>query len=335
MHRYRIELKGFKASRKTLSRWGLLLTAWVLATIPPVMGNEVTTAPQSGAHEFQKILKLVGSSPTGAWLIEQAKVKFALPEASDLDRLFVWSRVSKTDAVLTRQFDQQTGEEVRTREVVIYLRHHDRFEDTVLDLAHELTHATFSPSWDPYDPDLDVITYVKNGIEGLGGEADALMTECQVGAELKILDGVSKTRCTRYGLADSRPRRMIASVSASISEGGDLSAIKQRVVNEFYQVGSEFGRLGRLLGPRVSELTHLTKQPSELISSTGGASYPLSLYSEYEELNRIACVNTKRRKSQVMMQKKERKVGSVSRASGELASIEELLRKRCEDGFRL
>jgi len=183
-----------------------------------------------------------------------------------------WGDSSRTDAVLTRHYDPETGEEVREREVTIYLRRHAAVEDVALDLAHELVHAAQQPTWDPYDPDLTPVRFIRLSIEAAGGEADAVQAECQVAAELGDAVATSGERCGRY--------------AAGAREG---------IVREFYRVGAWKRVLDRALGATAGELADLSGEEPLLLSSTGRAPYPVALLREYEALTEAACRNSRKR----------------------------------------
>ena len=207
-----------------------------------------------------------------------------IPES--LRERFRWGDASRTDAVLTRHYDSETGQETRERKVTIYLRRGQPMEEMMLDLAHELVHATSRPAWDPYDPKLTAAEYIRVAIEGAGGEVEAVQAECRVSLELfttRVAGGArldaEKTksldsRCTRYG--------------------GSLAMDVIR--KDFYRVGRWNTELQSRLGEGARKLLPLlsSEKPS-LYSSTGGAPYPVALLEEYRQMTTVACENSRRR----------------------------------------
>ena len=197
-----------------------------------------------------------------------------LREREDLRFKFKWGAASKTDAVLTRHFNPRTGAESRERQVTIFLREGQAFDDLVLDIAHELVHATSRPGWDPYDPRLTPGKYIWAAIEGEGGEVQAVAMECRVGFEVH----------SRFGAASSAVERCKSYLSSK-QAGLDEELIRR----DFYRVGHWDYELDRKLGPERSLFPLLSRETPKLYSSTGNAPYPVALFREFEEITQIAC----------------------------------------------
>lgn len=198
---------------------------------------------------------------------------------------FRWGRASKTDAVLVRHYDSQTGKETRERRVTIFLRASQTEEEVLLDLAHELVHATSQPPWDPYDPELTAARYIHAAIDGEGGEVAAVQAECRVHFELArhdpSLSSDGGLRCRSYM--------------------GKNSAEKIR--RDFYRVGQWQAELRARLGKEAALMPELSSEPPALYSSTGGAPYPIALWEEFRSLTEAACENSRRRASSELEQK--------------------------------
>jgi hypothetical protein len=227
-------------------------------------------------------ITILMKTQAGRSLIERGLKAWHLEQPQDLVRVLRWGPASRTDAVLTRHLDPRSGREYREREVTIYLKKGQAMEDLVLDLAHELVHATTRPDWDPYDPSLTPGKYIHATIEGSGGEVDAVVYECQVGIELALKYGTSAKRCRSYLSSDSKD-----ATSARID--------RKRVRRDFYRVGDWSGSLGQRLGKEKVLFPLLSSQAPKLYSSTGKAPYPVALLVEFEEITRVACENTARR----------------------------------------
>lgn len=189
-----------------------------------------------------------------------------------------WGKASKTDAVITRYYNTATGEERRERQVVVFLKAEQRLDDLVLDLAHELVHATTRPAWDPYDPELTPARYIHNAIEGEGGEADAVEAECRVSLELRARFGTSSLRCEEYA-----------------TERGTLD--RTRILSDFYRVGRWHAELDRRFGSELKRFPLLSGRAPRLFSSTGQTPYPVALSREYDEITDIACRNARKRRA--------------------------------------
>jgi hypothetical protein len=154
----------------------------------------------------------------------------------------------------------------------------------VLDIAHELVHATTRPIWDPYDPKLTPGRYIHATIEGEGGEVEAVVAECQVGLELAHRFGASARRCRSY------------------RGTGSTRINTERVKRDFYRVGKWNAELTKKLGEEMPLFPLLSSRTPKLYSSTGHAPYPVALLQEFEQITRIACENTRKRTAAVKEQ---------------------------------
>ena len=91
---------------------------------------------------LEEAIAALASSPTRRSVLKAARKR------GDLASIIQWGNVSRTDALLTRHFQPESGEERRSRRVTVILRRGQGFTDLVLDLAHELTHASAGATWD-------------------------------------------------------------------------------------------------------------------------------------------------------------------------------------------
>lgn len=278
----------------------------------------LSAGPDSGLSRerdlvaLQEVFEKLGSTPTGAQLLKVAQKKWKLKAVSELTAVVDWGETSRTDAILTRHYDPSTGEEVREKTVVIYLRQDQAIGASVLDLAHELTHGTTEQTWDPYDPKLTAEGYIRAGIEGAGGEVEAVWNECRVSAELEQAGGeaIPGDRCGRYIVGKTVDRGMI--------------------LKDFYKVGESLSGFLKELNvsgrsPASSPFPELSDETPTLISSTWNQPYPLALFREYEELTRLACANTTRRLSAL-----KRSSPLTSKPGSSLQSkMDEMVRTRC------
>src|SRR6185437_2497140 len=139
-----------------MSLWRLVCALSLLTII--AMPSAVSLSSEN--NRMQEALEILSRIPTGRGLIDQALTKWNFHDRAELLKMLRWGEVSRTDAVLTRHFNPLTGVEARSREVTITIRQDQKLQDIVLDVAHELTHATERPDWDPYDPSLTAIKYI-------------------------------------------------------------------------------------------------------------------------------------------------------------------------------
>ena len=274
-----------------------LLLAFILILLPLYSLPQIASGDRPDSADKTVLRKAIGylqTVPSGRALLKRAQqawnfsapssppLKTDSPElAEKLIEFLRWGETSRTDAVLPRQLDPKTGQESRRREVIVYLRPGQSLNDTILDLAHELIHATARPAWDPYDPGLTPGRYVWAAIEGEGGEIEAVAAECSVSMELASVLGSSQQRCWTY--------------LANKANGQQRVIEKQKIRRDFYRVGKWHHELTRRLGKETALFPSLSASTPKLFSSTGNAPYPIALLDEYDDLNQVACENSRKR----------------------------------------
>jgi hypothetical protein len=255
-------------------RWPSLILTIVVASILSASVGQGDEQTRSRIHSAIEVLL---RTSTGRTLVSKALKTWSLESPDQLTQVLKPGSTSRTDAVLTRHYSPSTGTESREREVTVYVRQDQSLDNIVLDLAHEMVHATSRPSWDPYDPELTAGVYIKNAIEGAGGEIQAVKTECQVALELAHQYGASMRRCKDYLSSDSK------------------QIDPERIKTDFYKVGKWGEGLSKSLGGDVKMFPKLSTETPRLYSSTGNAPYPAALLQEFQLLTQIACENSKRR----------------------------------------
>jgi hypothetical protein len=233
---------------------------------------------------LERAVEVLSHVPTGKELLARAQAFWRLSRPADVVRKLQWGTASKTDAVLTRHFNPRTGQESREREVTIFLRQGQSLDDLVLDVAHELVHATARPAWDPYDPQLTAGRYIWAAIEGEGGEVKAVASECRVAFEVHERFGAAKN-------ASERCKSYLKTAAA-----GELPDL-ERIRKDFYRVGHWKRELLEKLGQEREMFPLLSRESPKLYSSTGNAPYPVALFQEFEEITDIACENSRKRAS--------------------------------------
>ncbi len=246
--------------------------------------TSVITAQSVAAEDMSRFLEaiqLLERSTPGAKLVQKAMQVWKVKDERSFAHTFEWGVNSKTDTVLTRYYNPVTHEETRERETKVYLRARQDLVDLTLDMAHELVHATSRPIFDPYDASLTPRKYVQAQIEGIGGEVDAVLMECQVAYEFWNKLGIATKRCAQL----LYPR--------TNKNSDELSGLKQKIETEFYRVGRWYTELVHRMGNDVLLIPQLSNHLPRYLSSTGRAPYPIALLNEYEELTSIACKNSK------------------------------------------
>jgi hypothetical protein len=226
-------------------------------------------------ERLQKAIATLEETSEGKKLIQKVMRVWKLEISQDLVQHLKWGENSRTDTVLTRQYDPKTGVEERKRQMTIFLKQDQSEIELLLDFAHELVHASARPAFDPYDSGLTPAKYIWTAIEGEGGEVDAVVLECQIGFALSQKMKSSIPRCANY-IEGSNIRREI-------------------VRQDFYRVGDWYLNLKARLGKETGLLPLLTGESPKLYSSTGHTPYPVALLSEFEEITETACTNSRQR----------------------------------------
>lgn len=258
-------------------------TGSLFALLGPGSLRAETVIPHKteSARIARDAIDLLARTPTGKRILTRAIAFWNEPTQDGVLKHLAYGPVSRTDAVLTRHYNPESGEEIRERFVTVILKRDQSLIDVAMDLGHELIHATTPPTWDPYDPSLTAGKYMFAALEANGGEVDAVFAECEVAADFKRDLDIRTTRCDRY-LALSAPDNR-------------LTVDRLKIQADFYRVGKWEGFVRTRLGKEKSTFPLLSHKDPELYSATGGAPYPVSLMREYEELNRVACENVRKR----------------------------------------
>jgi len=256
----------------------LPLLVGTLSAVPALAATPGKTEPAKVAKDAIALLDKV---PAGRRILTRAENFWNESSREGLLRHLAYGPVSRTDAVLTRHYHPDTGEEIRERYVTVVLRKDQALMDVAMDLAHELTHATTPPTWDPYDPKLTAGKYMNAALEAPGGEIDAVFTECEVSVDFKRELDLRSTRCDRYTALHGNANALIVD--------------RAKIQADFYRVGQWEPYVRSRLGKETGMFPLLSTKAPELYSATGGAPYPVALMREYDELNRVACENVRKR----------------------------------------
>lgn len=233
------------------------------------------------ARVAREAIALLARTQAGKRILTRAMAFWNESNQNGILKHLAYGAVSRTDAVLTRHYNPESGEEVRERFVTVILKKDQPLIDAAMDLGHELVHATTPPSWDPYDPSLTAGKYMFAALEANGGEVDAVFAECEIAADFKRDLDIRTTRCDRYLTLAAPDNRLVVD--------------RAKIQGDFYRVGKWDAFVRSRLGKEKSTFPLLSRKDPELYSATGGAPYPVSLMREYEELNRVACENVRKR----------------------------------------
>lgn len=249
--------------------------------------------------EVAELLGLIAETSEGRALILRAK-----KSDPQFDRLIQVGETSITESVYQRSYSILDGKEQFRIQNSIRLGRNSSRADAALDLAHELTHFIDRRPLNPYDLELNAVDFIRHGIEGEGGELDALEAECKIGWQLeaKFAALPASENCVKYRRRDDYFDRAFAR-------------------RDFYRVGSWLSELKSITEgiPEISEelvvfRSSHTKQP-----------YPVALKQEFEQTVATACENN-RRKAIAIREQSGRSLASVSASKKLRAELEKLQR---------
>jgi hypothetical protein len=285
------------------------------------IASPVSHSVEDERFRMKTVVLQLGETQAGKRLLQKARRYWNVRTDAELLSHLGWSTISKTDAVLTRKFDPKTGEESRDRHVNVFLKRDQSVAETVLDLAHELVHATEESGWDPYDPSLRAVDYIHQSIEGRGGEVEAVYQECLVSVEIAPVYVLPYDRCARY------------TTEHTVEGGHDHahthhSVQRKKIVDDFYRVGEQYESLVDRLGAHAKRLVHLSGADANLISSTWNEPYPLALYLEFEAMTASACKNSERRLAR--LERKAARAPASAVIKNQRKRTQQFLKARCE-----
>lgn len=228
---------------------------------------------------IKNLIQHLAKSSSGRSLLLTAKRKAAKQGQTLMDVIKAGSG-SLTDTTLIRKFSPHNPEHItyETRSVVYVNRSLNQY-DAILDLAHELTHFVYRGDFNPYEKDFSLSSFIKNTIEGTGGEVQAFVKECQVLKELFPSKYPDRYNCGKV----MDPNTGLISYELA--------------VKYFYQIGSFDDPFKRLLVKEgiLEEFPELTAKEVSFVSSAYGVPYPVAAYKEYKAVMGKVCANDKKR----------------------------------------
>ncbi|MBS1958911.1 MAG: hypothetical protein JST80_05515 [Bdellovibrionales bacterium] len=252
-------------------RFQLLLVLWLLIKALPVHAVEVVEgAAYQKPEGLVKAIALLQQTEAGREIYQRAhEAQVPIREG----------KISKTEITATRTLE---GKNERYDFVVQVLISQDK--DPVfqaLDLAHELVHAV-SPKKNPFDPNMNASEYVQHGIEGEGGEANAIAEECKVGRELSDNKAIKS--------------ETVQLIKARCQYVWKLENDNSKWKKSFYQLGQYYHNFIRALNAtkpdyrEVAEWNEKLEAKSPMFSSAAAHKpYPVALLEEYLEVTKIVC----------------------------------------------
>jgi hypothetical protein len=256
---------------------------------------------------LKNLLQKLATSKTGKGLIYRANQK-AREKGLTLYDVIDEGNGSLTDTTLIRKFT--TGEPdniVYERKSKVFINKELSQYDALLDLAHELTHFVFRENFNPYEVNFSLSEFIKNTIEGVGGEVQAFIMECKVHYEL--FPGQKSVRYNCQQIVDPSTGKLSFSLA----------------VKRFYQVGSYFESFHSLLekhGIR-HQFPNVSEKKVSFVSSAYGIPYPVAAFEEYLTVLNKVCENDKRRISYFK--------NTEGRSPASLTNLQTAYNSRCHD----
>ncbi len=247
-----------------------LLLFLFFAAPPAFSGNP---GSDQGGHGLEPAERLLEATASGRQVLDAAR-----------EGRIPWGQgqVSRTEVTATRTIHEGIETVHYETRVIIAGSKGPVFQ--ALDLAHELVHA-LRPKENPFHPTLRAGDYVVRGIEGEGGEAEAIAYECKVAREWIENPKSPLIPEEERGLVRAR----CGMVWKAMADG-------EKWKRSFYYLGQHYRdfleRLTRL-DPGPVELKwwkdHIDPKTPVFTSAMAQKPYPLALLEEYLELTRKIC----------------------------------------------
>lgn len=246
-----------------------LLSLFFLALLPrsASAGDNPWNESWRNVPQLVRILQTV---PDGRAVLDAAAAKD--PDFATKVKL---GAASYTESTFSRTFSLIDGKEKITLHHDVTLNRDLSLSDAVVDLAHELVHFTEKGMLDPYKPGFALREFIRNGIEGQGGELSALAVECAVAWELEEkYDHFPQHRlCERYR-----------------KSGNAFNQAAARL--DYYALGRWYTKTEADLKPILPEISdHATV----FTSSYASKPYPVALAEEFRATRAAACANNRRK----------------------------------------
>lgn len=228
---------------------------------------------------IRHLIITLAKSKTGKALLLEAKKKAEKEDKTLLD-IVAEGHGSLTDTTLIRRFTTGNPDHItyETTSKVFINRDLNQY-DALLDLAHELTHYVYRTNFNPYQKNFDLGEFIKNTVEGQGGEVQAFIMECTIHRELFPKDFGNRHNCKK--IIDEK--------------SGKFSFAK--AVKSFYKVGDYFESFVSVLNKHglMEKFPDVNADQVSFISSAYGIPYPVAAFEEYISVLNKVCENDKKR----------------------------------------
>jgi hypothetical protein len=249
----------------------LVFTSSAFAGDPPWQG------PWKGIPELVPILRSV---PQGREVLDKALAK----DPAVLKKIKI-GQSSYTESTYARTYSLLDGKEKIELLHEITLNRKLPLSDAVVDLAHELVHFTEKEMLDPYKPGFELGQFVRMGIEGQGGELQALERECKVAWALQqeFAHFPSHRLCAPYRLPGDGFNR-------------------EQARRDYYALGSWYPRASKDL---LQAAPLVSRKGVIFTSSYARKPYPIALAEEFASTKEAACANNRKKYRLISSQAEE------------------------------
>lgn len=238
-------------------------------------------------ESIKGLLTLLGKSQTGRKIIQDVQKKAKSQGKTILDIISAGSK-SLTDTVLVRRYSPRNPHHVvYESHSTVKVNWYHSIKDGLLDLAHELTHYAYREGFNPYKKNYNVVMFIKDTIEGTGGEVEAYVKECQVFRELFYGQNHHKDHCEKVYDA----QKEAYSVQKVTEDFYRMGHFVKSFFNEVYKFQPQEKVTSQALKNPLKVFPHLTSQNPLFISSVYELPYPLAAVIEYKTVLKKVCEN--------------------------------------------
>jgi hypothetical protein len=223
---------------------------------------------------------------------------------------------SFTESTFQRSYSLLDGSEQVEHKFRITLNESLSLSSAVLDFAHELVHFSEKEIQDPYHAEFQAKSFVKNGIEGRGGELAALEKECLISWQLE-------------GMYRSFPVHLLCAPY----KGKENAFLFEKARKDYYAVGHYYYSIPDQMKQMFPQVSFDAVRFS---SSYAKKPYPVALYEEFFQSKEAACANNRKKFELISAQTQSRAKAGRAPASANLIDLKKRLvefqKRNCRDG---
>jgi hypothetical protein len=266
---------------------------------------------QAKWQSVEELTKILDSTQEGKAILAKAKKRD--PNFAKKVRR---GNSSFTESTFQRSYSLLDGSEQVDHKFRITLNSSLSLSSAVLDFAHELVHFAEKEMQDPYHTDFQAKSFVRNGIEGKGGELAALEKECLVSWQLE-------------DTYRSFPMHLLCAPYKK--KGSEFLSEKAR--KDYYAVGHYYYSIPDQMKQMFPQVSFDAVRFS---SSYAKKPYPVALYEEFFQSKEAACANNRKKFELISAQTQSRAKAGRAPASANLLDLRKRLvefqKRNCRDG---